>query len=63
MAEKTHEAYDKITASFREVSMIILEKLAAGVGMAVETYFDKCTIQTIKAENLEDILVKSMSSY
>lgn len=32
LAEKTQEYYDKIINSYREVSMIILEKLAINIG-------------------------------
>jgi len=36
LAEKTQEYYDKIINSYREVSMIILEKLAINIGEKLE---------------------------
>jgi hypothetical protein len=44
--------------SYREVSLIILDKIAAGVGSVIEEYSSKCTIQTIRCENIEDIISK-----
>jgi hypothetical protein len=48
LKQKTEEAYDKIIDNYREVSMIVLEKIVANIGYSIEQYCNKCTIQTIK---------------
>lgn len=42
--------------------MIILDKIVTNIGYSIEEYCNKCTIQTIKCDTLEEIILKYTNS-
>jgi hypothetical protein len=58
LVDRTEDAYNQLVNNYKEISMIILDKLVGGIGRVVEEYAKKCTIQNIKWETVEEIVAK-----
>ena len=63
LSEKTKEAYEKIVKSYKEVSMIVLDKLCSNVNFYLDNECEGRNLLTIKPDAIANILYMYHENY